>query len=185
MSDGVVSTSYHVTDYVMTHYLSSPSSKSKTKLYRSILAKYQEIRSSFSNAGLLVISNGDVYDEDNMPADPEHFQLQEQLLNMRNKGSMVYYANCSEDSINSEANEVKGVIDRFCSNTGGKYYDKFDGKSLLKEMTHSVNPNAADYVFVFTNPGQKGLQRQMAGTAHRRISKRQTPRTRQQAVRQG
>lgn len=155
MSDGVVSTSYHVTDYVMTHYLSSPSSKSKTKLYRSILAKYQEIQSSFSNAGLLVISNGDVYDEDNMPADPEHFQLQEQLLNMQNKGSMVYYANCSEDSINSEANEVKGVIDRFCSNTGGKYYDKFDGKSLLKEMTHSVNPNAADYVFVFTNPDKK------------------------------
>ncbi len=155
MSDGVVSTSYQVTDYVMSHYLSAPSSKSKIRLYRSILTKYQEIQSSFSNAGLLVISNGDVYGEDNMPVDPEHFQLQEQLLNTRSKGTMVYYANCSEDSIDSESNEVKGVIDRFCSSTGGKYYDKFDGKSLLEEMTNNVNPNAADYVFVFTNPDNK------------------------------
>ncbi len=165
MSDGLVSQSYHVSDFVMSHYLTVPSSNGRIKLYRSILSKYHEIQSSFYRSGLLVISNGDVYTGDNLPVDPDHFQLQEELLSTRHKAGdpSVYYVNCGEEYPEGESNEAKGVISEFCNITNGIYYDKFDGKSLLKGITNNVNPNAADYVFVFTNPDNKVYNGKLLG----------------------
>ena len=156
MAAGQVSPSFPISDYVMNHYLNEPVHEGRIKLYRAILQKYNELKANSTNGGLLVISNGDVYGADNTPNDPDHFQLQEQLLNIKNtKSPHVFYANCGRTYEDKEYNEAQGVVSKLCENTAGKYYDKFSGKNMLSELTRTVNENTADYLFTFTNPDNK------------------------------
>lgn len=156
MREGGVSETYLATDYVMQSYFRK--SGSKKLLYRSVAAKMNEVLTwqslSREQKGLIVFSDGNVY-EDDVPVDPQHFQLQRRLLQAgkHNGYSSVYYVNFGggEDG----DNEAVTVMQRLCQATGGEYQRRFKWKALMGDILSTFHVDYADYRLDFENPDHK------------------------------
>lgn len=158
MSNRSVTATMPVTDYVMDNYFKR--NPSKTLLYRSILQKREEIAGwtqlKPDQKGLVVFSDGDVYEKD-VPVDPDHYALQEQLLraNSRDGYSAVEYVNVGLTYDEGEGNEAKPIMQQLAKNTHGIYQDKFDWGALLTEILSTYHVEYADYQLDFVNPDHK------------------------------
>ena len=158
MQNEGVTASMPITDYIMDNYFVS--SNSKSYLYRSILEKLKEIQDyqslSRDQKGLIVFSDGDVYVKD-QPIDPQHYQLQEELLRINsNMGySSVEYINYGAIYEEGESNEAKNIIKELTKHTQGIYLDKFDWSKLLADLMNQYKLDYADYQLDFVNPDNK------------------------------
>ncbi len=159
MQDKEVTETMPLTDYIMNNYFKK--SDSRGLLYRSMLEKLEEIKSWESIArdkkGLIVFSDGDVYDAKSQPIDPQHFELQEQLLHIN--GSMGYssvkYINCGAIYEEGESNEAKSIVKELTKHTSGLYLDKFNWTKLLADILSKYQFDYADYQLDFVNPDEK------------------------------
>ncbi len=154
-----VTETMQLTDYIMANYFKA--SDSRGLLYRSILEKLEEIKGwesiSSDEKGLIVFSDGDVYDAKNQPIDPQHFELQERLLHITK--SMGYpsvkYINYGANYEEGEGNEAKSIIKELVKHTGGIYHEKFDWSKLLADIMNKYQLDFADYQLDFVNPDEK------------------------------
>lgn len=158
MSDKSVGATMPLTDYVMATYFKK--SHSKKYLYRSILQKREEIANwtklKPSQKGLVVFSDGDVYEGDT-PIDPDHYELQERILRAGNKGgySTVEYVNMGHFYEEGEGNEAKAVMEQLTQHSKGLYLDHFNWHLLLKDILETFDVDYADYRLTFVNPDKK------------------------------
>lgn len=133
-SDGVITDTELVTDYIMENCFEEDINGIDKHLYAGILSKMQEIHSRpdiFGTEGqvvLLAMSDGCVWGTD-QPLDPDHFEVQEELNRYCRDSSLsapIYYSNFGNLEMGdflaaSKNNEILTL----CKTTGGLYQDKF------------------------------------------------------------
>lgn len=182
MKNKSVTATMDATDYVLDNYF-KPDHGEKY-LYRSIIRKMRELQYSTLTARsstpadtvgrdfrpeqkvMIIFSNGKVYDDDNRPVDPNHFNLQHKIAQISDStnGISVIYINLKKtpdetseardaltDSTDEEAKDILTVL---CEKTGGKYLDTFDQNMVLKDLLMQ-DEDYADYRFTFVNPDLK------------------------------
>lgn len=156
-SNGVTE-DYLASDYVMNTYFRK--SGSRKFLYRSILAKMDDLRNwtslSREQKALVVFSNGDVYNKD-FPIDPQHFELQKELLQTSTSSgySSVYYVNSGTYYGEGEGNEAQSIMQHVCERTNGLCQSAFNWNSMLSALLDNMKMDYADYQLDFTNPDHK------------------------------
>ena len=156
-----VSESYEASDYVLNTYFKR-FEEPYTYLYRSIKTKMNEMTDSssvFKDArykALVILSGGKTYIND-IPVDPQHFELQKDLTNMVQKSGMtlpIYYANYS-DSLAVMNEDETNVVRYLCKGSDGIYQSKFKWRSIAEDMMSAFNIDYADYRMVFELPSKK------------------------------
>ena len=161
MSGSNVSESYEVSDYLLDNYFKR-SADSYTYLYRSMKVKMNEMVDSssvFKNArykSLVVLSGGLTYVDD-IPVDPQHFELQKELTGMVNQPEYkfpVYYANFS-DSLAVKTDDDSNVAQYLCQDSHGLYQSKFKWHTIASNMMSGFNIDYNDYRMVFELPSKK------------------------------
>ena len=161
MSGSNVSESYEVSDYLLDNYFKR-SADSYTYLYRSMKVKMNEMVDSssvFKNArykSLVVLSGGLTYVDD-IPVDPQHFELQKELTNMIKQPEYkfpIYYANYS-DSLAVMTDDESNVAQYLCQDSHGLYQSKFKWHTIASNMMSGFNIDYNDYGMVFELPSKK------------------------------
>ena len=161
MSGSNVSESYEVSDYLLDNYFKR-SADSYTYLYRSMKVKMNEMVDSssvFKNArykSLVVLSGGLTYVDD-IPVDPQHFELQKELTNMIKQPEYkfpIYYANYS-DSLAVMTDDESNVAQYLCQDSHGLYQSKFKWHTIASNMMSGFNIDYNDYRMVFELPSKK------------------------------
>lgn len=172
LKNGTVSESMPVSDYVIQNYFKrTPSEK---YLYRSILCKMDELEGTTSKCfpnvqqdsiwksltpmekALVTFSDGNIY-EGNHPIDPDHYELQEELIQRGDSllSPSVYYINFESHYKEGEGNEIQQIIKLFCERTDGIYMNTFDWNILLPDLLETFNVEYSDFQFSFVNPDNK------------------------------
>ena len=134
--------------------------ESRPYLYRMLLASLdtlQESQTPFIHEArykaLLLLSDGVTYAEDDYPLDPDHFSIQEQLIQQVRRlprNIEVYYVNLKE-----EEKEPNNLIQSICMQSNGGYYAHFDRHQLVDNILSSFYINYDDYAFELLNPQDK------------------------------
>lgn len=129
-------------------------------LYRTLLATLdtlQESQTPFIKEArykaLLLLSDGVTYAEDDYPLDPDHFSIQEQLIQQVRRlprSIEVYSVN-----LKAEEEEPNNLIQSICMQSNGGYYAHFDRHQLVDNMLSSFYINYDDYAFELLNPEDK------------------------------
>ncbi|MDO4755514.1 MAG: FHA domain-containing protein, partial [Parabacteroides sp.] len=107
---------------------------------------------------LIVFSDGQTYQND-MPIDPDHFELQRRLIEKDNAAEVfpIYYVNFqehSEDSLDKE-NEAETIVTLLCKQTGGAYYPVFNWLALSNKIFDDRLKKYADFRLKMLNPDYK------------------------------
>lgn len=136
-------------------------------LYRSLNTTLKELMQPHDSIlaaapyrPLMVLSDGIIYnDVSNMPLDPDHFQVQEDLIRtVRQVGKdiSVYYI-CLESASASmgDSNMDNNLMRMVCASSGGLCYDRFDWRMIQDDMLHYFDMDIDEYKFVMTNPSRK------------------------------
>jgi hypothetical protein len=174
MKDNTVSESYLATEYVIENYF-QPNRNTK-QLYRSIASKIDELKGRkspyFSSVVqdtiwktiptskkiLIVFSDGQTY-MDNMPIDPDHFELQRRLMMKEKEADKfpIYYVNFQEQSEDplDVVNEAETFVSLMCKQTGGSYYSVFNWLALSKVIIEEQLVDCADFKIKMQNPNHK------------------------------
>ena len=147
-------------DYVLDNYFIHQDYDYKY-LYRSMFTKRNEMLGGtgvWSDAKamlLLVLSDGKVYFDDSQPMDPQHFQLQEQMINTVKTDDnklLVEYVNMSPTpSVDNDEN----ILRLFCRSYHGDYWQKFGWRVIRKQIDQMTDVDIIDNKFYFTNPDYK------------------------------
>ena len=158
-----VTETMEVTDYVLdTYFKSQP--EQYTYLYRSILLKKREMDDHFGvwadakRMAMVIFSDEKVYGDNDEPIDPEHFNLQETLVNadsVKNSHLIVNAVSLKghdEDGGDSQARSVLKVLSK---NTGGIYLDKFNWTTLKSRIVRPEGGVIVANEFDFENPSGK------------------------------
>lgn len=157
-----VSCSYMASDYVLSNYFVSESDTLTHKsLYRSIYRKCRELNDSTSFLGanplcaMIVFSDGNVYGMDATPIDPDHYQLQTDILDeIVRKGRPLYYFNLDNSSVggvNDAANFMQLVAER----SHGRYMESFDWVVCENDLLENFNVNYNDYLLTLEYPSSR------------------------------
>lgn len=187
LPDGKVTKSMVATDYVISNYIDIMSpllhdmqmmpsdsemldsialpKKNRAYLFRSVSRMLYDISghtgTAFDNAQkklLVILSDGQIYDEaTNMPLDPDHFAIQERLINQsRNlpENASVFYINLANTNIKASVKDVN-MMHMLCMQSNGKYITDLEWGSFLRDMLHSFNIPDNDYVMEMDIPEGK------------------------------
>lgn len=185
MPDGKVTPIAQATDYIINNYINFDSpllrgtgkhlkeisdsetipEKEHILLYRSVSKMLYNIsghaRTVFDNVpkkALIVFSDGQVYDEaTDMPLDPEHFTIQEHLINQsRNMptNTSVYYVNLANSHVNASVKDAN-MMRMLCTQSGGMYLTSFNWPNLRNKILNRFNIPSDDYEIVLRNPEGK------------------------------
>ena len=151
------------TSYVLNNYLKSDN-KSHVLLYRSIIEKYNEMLSHqgvWANArhmALLVFSDNELYNNNtDMPIDPDHYALEEDIVTKSNHPDpniVVCYASMKPDGKTSNEQDIL-VLKHLCEQSQGVFMHPYNGtdfKNALLKAFH-ISPDANE--FTFENPDGK------------------------------
>ena len=158
IQDKAVTQTYPATDYVINNYFKK--SNSQKLLYRSVLQKLAEADAwndtTVAEKSLIVFSDGATY-HNNLPIDPEHYQLQQKLLqcSKENGACKVYFAAFGTESQDSTGQDGTGIMERVATRTNGLYQHHYDGTAILSDMLHKNNSQTYDYQLDFVNPDNK------------------------------
>ena len=173
IGDNTVSESMPASDYVLENYF-KPNGTSKY-LYRVILSKIDELNGVKSNyyskvkqdsvwqsltqsqKALVIFSDGKVYEDENIPMDDKHFEMQRTLTKVGNslESCPIYYVNFSSDSEEEPTYESEAIFTLLCKQTGGTYFPHFSGLELANEILGSFNHSYSDYQLTLENPDYK------------------------------
>ena len=143
-----VSQTYEATDYITDNYFVHRD-PSYIYLYRSILTKLSEFTNDSTTIGsarhkvMVVLSGGKTYDND-MPVDPQHFALQQQLADMApalKDKVWVYYVNFSPTLMSgdeffalSDNPNNSNILNYLCTDLNGLYQSSFNWHLLEEGM---------------------------------------------------
>lgn len=154
-----VSASYQATDYIMSNYFVSESDTlTSKKLYRAICQKYQEINDSTTILGssrycaMIAFSDGNIYGMDATPIDPEHYNLQSEILSqVPLRGRPFYYGNLDNSKVGA-VNDAANFLQLVAGNSCGRYFESFDWIRCEEDLLESFNVHYDDVVVSLRNP---------------------------------
>jgi len=159
-----ISSSVLVSDYILTHSFVSESDTLSTskRLYSAIYDKITELYDSTSAVGssklsaLIVFSDGNIYNIDATPIDPDHYHLQKDILGAvpDHTGRPIYYFNIDnskQGAVNDAVNFLQLLTDKTC----GFYSDSFDWHRCENEMLNRLDVRYFDYCIHFENPDDR------------------------------
>lgn len=159
ISNDGVSEPAPLTDYVLTHdFVAAPDSHKL--LYRSVLNELNNINdpdglfARFRYRGLLVFSDGVVYDG-NKPMDPDHYALQQQLVQKAKTMDEMTNIFFVDFSGNEDDSDNTNMLSAICKESGGASMQHFNWPDLKESMLHHFHINVADYRFVLLNPDRR------------------------------
>ena len=174
LSEGKISPTMAATDYVINNYI-SPQSPLRSSIYDKdgevqppyVYASVSEMLdrlsadndtvSSTANYKLLMLfTDGEVYDEDDYPFDPNHFAMQERLIRQARslpENISVFYL----DLIANEDNEINenNMLRMVCQNTNGKSLSSVNPAVLDDLILSTFNIEYDDYIITLRNPEEK------------------------------
>ena len=154
-----ITASVKASEYVMDNYFERKDSDHKF-LYRAILQKRQEMESQQApwntEAGklLVVFSDEQVYLDDDLPMDPNHFGLQEQLLKATSGDIETFYVSLN-DELGHEEEPAARLLKLFCQNNRGLFLTDFNWLTIKNAMFRTYGVNIDSYEFSFVNPDYK------------------------------
>lgn len=103
---------------------------------------------------LIIFSDGQVYDEaDNMPLDPQHFVMQERLINQSAnlpENVSIYYVNLGAGKVSNSVKD-SNMMRMLCMRSNGKYLSQFDWITLRNDMLKGFGIKNDDYVVELIN----------------------------------
>ena len=157
MSNDFVTKACPMTQYIQDEYFRKVSSRKY--LFRSTLTKIRELSSGTvpwegaRRASLVVFSDGHVYDDNDVPMDPNHFRIEDELLRFKDSEENdidVFYVNFGRRNDTAEDSEAVNVMTSLCEATGGAYLPQFNWtkleNSILGPDVRSVDANRFDFV---------------------------------------
>ncbi|MCC8120333.1 MAG: FHA domain-containing protein [Bacteroidales bacterium] len=141
-------------DYVIDKRFVAEKTKNKY-LYRGIVNFLNQAALSpeFSNYSYVVVaSDSRVYDG-SIPMDPDHFKLQQQILDLSADDSqlIVNYVNLGRN----EDSPSLSVIKQLCDATGGNFYSTLSRRLLLSDLLDIPDSLYVDYRVHLVNPDGK------------------------------
>lgn len=161
-----VTESYLVSDYIFEHlFVSESDTLSETKrLYRAVYEKVTEMYDSTTLLGssaksvMVVFSDGNVYDMDAVPIDPDHYILQSNILCFVpfHDGRPIYYFNIdngAQGAVNDAENFMKLLTDRSL----GYYSNNFEWNRCEQDMLVHFDVPFYDYCIHLENPDDRLL----------------------------
>ncbi len=158
-SDGV-SQSFEATDYIMSAYFVSESDDlTEKRLYRAVNDKISELSDtttylgSLEHTALIVFSDGNIYKNDAMPMDPDHYRLQTEILRKLDSKNAppVYYFNIdnsAQGAVNDAANFMQIVADKSL----GGYGETFDLVKCEERLLDRFHLDFNDCIWTLENP---------------------------------
>jgi len=154
-----VSETLLATKYVVDNYFVSQPAPTKL-LYRAILKKKNEIVDNHphwygdKHCVLLVMSDGKVYSDNNIPMDADHYMLQQQLMAPRtaaDKRLVAYFVDVNDSKKHS--NEIDNdVLKVFCSYNRGTCLKGFHWIGFRDILYARLGIKTDDDEFILTNP---------------------------------
>lgn len=148
-------------EYVLDNYFTSVDAPEKN-LFSSVsngldlLADENGQFSDVSERILMVLSDGQIFNDDSFSVDANYFKIKQELLakSLRTESShiMIYVDMDSSDDDNNEAGQF---LETICSNTDGESYSEFDWVRIEDDIFNKMKINYTDYRFEFTNPDNK------------------------------
>lgn len=103
---------------------------------------------------LVIFSDGQVYDEaDNLPLDPQHFVMQERLINQSAnlpENVSIYYVNLKTGKVSNSVKD-SNLMRMLCMRSEGKYMSQFDWITLRNDMLSGFNIKNDDYIVELVN----------------------------------
>lgn len=174
LSEGKISPTMPATDYIVDNYI-SPQSPLRSNIYsedgevlppyiyRSVSEMVTRLTSECDTSSiaanyklLMLFTDGNVYDEDDYPLDPDHFAVQEKLIRQaRNipQNLSVYYLDLSATD-DSEINE-NNMLKMLCQQSNGQTLSSFKKVNLDDFILSSFNIDYDDYIIRLRNPEEK------------------------------
>ncbi len=158
--DGIT-VSLEATDYILNRVYTNMNDGDKM-LYRCILEKLRELTSpegKFSDSEyhtLLVFSDNKVYDN-NEPIDPQHYETQEQLLQLTNSlddKTNVCYVRIT-DNEEEEEDMATNIIKLICKQSNGYYTEHLDWSVISNEIFQRFHIDIPNYRFELMNEDGK------------------------------
>lgn len=171
--DGEISETMKATDYVIEKYFKQQTGDVKY-FYKGLLTKYEELvkyqmpieddqasdlDSIFEHHKLLIVlSDGKVYDNRNQPIDPEHFQLQRDLVSVVdsvNKVPIMFFDLKHKENDEAKAGDSDDLLKLLCDKSGGKYIDSYEDDAVIYNLLDLFKEHFLTYHFYFQNPDHK------------------------------
>lgn len=150
------------TDYVLNNYFVSYSDSVKY-LYRSIMLKKKEMQDRVGvwapkqKMSLVVFSDDKVYSDTDEPFDPDHFELEEQLVGEKPTAGDSLSIQCVHFSESGmiESDQATNVLQVLCKNYYGVYQKTYDWIELKNSILRIGEEPFIANEFVFENPDGK------------------------------
>lgn len=164
VSGNAVTPSRQLSPYILDKYFNKWSDQKL--LFRSLLEKIKEVEAGgepwadAKQVKLLVFSDGQVYDDDDKPFDPEHFKTENDLLHAVTPGReylSIFYVNfgkATDDGSNDDS-ESHNILASVCETSGGAYFPSFSWTLLEAAMMGPDFQAVASNRFDFVNPDGK------------------------------
>lgn len=150
-----------VSDYVLNTYFKAQQDQYKY-LYRSLLLKKKELADragvwkDAKKMALVVFSDEKVYEENDKPIDPQHFELQGTLVKDTLTNDSLSIASIRfKPQNNTQDDEAKSVMRVVCKNSGGLYLDQFNWTELKNNLILQDGEIILANEFIFENPDGK------------------------------
>jgi hypothetical protein len=165
MAGRSVTETMQASDYVLEHRFKSDQSQPKY-LYRSIVLKKKEIEdrvgvwADAKKVFMVIFSDEMVYADSDEPIDPDHFDLEEQLvkqdsLQTPNFLSISGARFVDRDEQMNQDNQAGSVLKVLAMNNGGIYMDTFKWSDLKENIMGLKTENIIANEFDFDNPDGK------------------------------
>ena len=165
MAGRSVTETMQASDYVLDHRFKSDQSQPKY-LYRSIVLKKKEIEdrvgvwADAKKVFMVIFSDEKVYADSDEPIDPDHFDLEEQLvkqdsLQTPNFLSISGARFVDQDEHMNQDNQAGSVLKVLAMNYGGIYMDNFKWSDLKENIMGMKTENVIANEFDFENPDGK------------------------------
>ncbi|MBQ0008540.1 MAG: hypothetical protein KBT40_07455 [bacterium] len=147
-----VSESYLASDYIIDNYFVSESDTLVGKyLYRAVYEKYCELTDTSTVLGanwfsaLIVFSDGNVYGYDATPIDPNHYQLQSDILReIEQSRRPIYYVGL-DNSANGAQNDAAIFLQLVAERSSGYYSESLDWQSCETYIREDIGISYDNY----------------------------------------
>ena len=149
-----------VSDYVLQQYFVQ--NTGRKRLFRSILDGIRVLtdrKSPWTDAKelkLVVFSDGKVYDENDAPLDPDHFEMESRVLHADIPEDVdVFFVNFTRGVDAMEDADTANALVSLCESTGGVFLPNFSWTQLENSMMRSYSRAFDSNRFDFVNPDGK------------------------------
>lgn len=157
-----LSQTYPVSKYVIDNYFKTSGGERKM-LYKDIVKMRDRIRSDSlgiksDNVALMVMSDARVYDDDNVPMDPDYFRskalLEEVDPQFVADTLSIYYVNFPSATVPSDPEAVE-ALKRMADSYEGIYLDTFNLSALEAHIKRNYELEYADFRITLENPDKR------------------------------